>query len=52
MLETIANLLNGKEDLGEKIWNILQNKFMRGSLIIIFTAEAVYRDLVRTIAAV
>ena len=52
MLKTIADLLNGKEDLGKKIWNILQDKFMHGSLTIAFTAKAVYRDLARTTAAV
>ena len=50
MLETIADLFNSGEDLGKKTWNILQDKFMCESLIIIFIAEAVYRDLVYTIA--
>ena len=30
MLEIIADLLNGEEDLGEETWNILYNKFMCG----------------------
>jgi hypothetical protein len=51
MLKTIADLLNGEEDLGEETWNILHNKFMHKSLAIAFTAKAVYRDLVCTIAA-
>ena len=51
MLETIADLLNGEEDLGEETWNILQDKFMRGSLAIAFAAEAAHRDLARTTAA-
>jgi hypothetical protein len=51
MLETIANLFNGEEDLGEETWNILHNKFMRGNLAIAFAAKAVHRDLVCTTAA-
>ena len=51
MLETIADLLNGEEDLGEETWNILHDKFMRGSLAIAFAAEAAHRDLARTTAA-
>ena len=51
MLETIADLLNGEEDLGEETWNILHNKFMHGSLAIAFAAEATHRDLARTTAA-
>ena len=52
MLETIADLFNGGEDLGKKTWNILQDKFIYGSLIIVFTAKIAYRDLVYTITAV
>jgi hypothetical protein len=52
MLETIADLFNGEEDLGEEMWNILYNKFMRGSLAIAFAAEAIYRDLAYTTAVV
>ena len=52
MLETIADLLNGEEDLGEETWNILYNKFICGSLAIAFAAKVVYRDLAHTTAAV
>ena len=52
MLETIADFFNSKEDLGKEIQNILHDKFMRKSLAIVFAAEAAYRDLVYTIAAV
>ena len=51
MLETVACLLNGEEDISKETWNILQDKFMRGSLAIAFAAEAAYRDLARTTAA-
>jgi hypothetical protein len=52
MFKIIADLLNGEEDLGEEMWNILHDKFMCGSLAITFAAEAVYRGLARIIAAV
>jgi hypothetical protein len=48
MLETVACLLNGEEDISEETWNILQDKFMRGSLAIAFAAEAAHRDLAHT----
>ena len=52
MLKTIADLFNGKKDLGEETWNILQDKFICKNLAIAFTAKAAHKDLACTIAVV
>ena len=49
-LAVLADLLDQEED--EDIWYILHKKFIRGSLAIAVAAEAAYRDLLRTTAAV
>ena len=49
-LAVLANLLDQKED--KDIWYILHKKFIYSSLAIVVAAKAVYKDLLRTTAAV